>query len=120
MPPANKTPQAVQCCHELLAWLIPLLDQFPRHRRFTLGERLESGFLLILECLVEAAYSRDKQAALQQANRRLAVNRHLWRLAMELKVINLKRYEHGIRLMDDLGRQIGGWLRYKDRHEAPR
>ena len=36
------TPQAVEDCHQLLLWLIPLLDQFPRQRRFTLGERLAS------------------------------------------------------------------------------
>jgi hypothetical protein len=30
---------------------------------------------------------------------------HLWRLAYELQVIPIKRYEHGARLMDDLGRQ---------------
>lgn len=34
-------PQAVQSCHELLLWLIPQLDKFPRVRRFTLGERIE-------------------------------------------------------------------------------
>ena len=105
------TPQAVQACHELLAWLIPLLDDFPRSRRFTLGERLESGLLNVLEALVEAAFSHDKKPSLSRANRQLEVNRHLWRLALELKTINLKRYEHGIRQMDDIGRQIGGWLR---------
>ncbi|MDF0674573.1 MAG: hypothetical protein P0120_09615 [Nitrospira sp.] len=36
-------PQAVQSCHELLLWLIPQLDKFPRVRRFTLGERIEGG-----------------------------------------------------------------------------
>jgi hypothetical protein len=48
-------PQAVQSCHELLLWLIPQLDTFPRARRFTLGERLESGVLEVLGLLVEAA-----------------------------------------------------------------
>jgi hypothetical protein len=108
---SEAVPQAVQSCHELLAWLIPLLDSFPRVRRFTLGERLESGFLLVLESLVEAAYSRDKQAALQRANRQLSINRHLWRLAFELKVVAGKRYEHGARLIEGLGQQVGGWLR---------
>ena len=61
--------------------------------------------------LVDAAYSRTKQAVLKQANLRLAVTRHLWRLAQELQVVSTRRYEHGARLMDDLGRQIGGWLR---------
>ena len=112
-PAGDTTPRAVQACHELLAWLIPLLDHFPRSRRFTLGERLESRVLAVLEDLVEAAYSRerDKRPALQRANRQLSVCRHLWRLALELKVINLKRYEYGIKLMEDLGRQIGGWLK---------
>jgi hypothetical protein len=110
-PAGNTTPRAVQACHELLAWLIPLLDHFPRSRRFTLGERLESGLLAVLEDLVEAAYNRDRRPALLRANRQLAVCRHLWRLALELKVINLKRYEYGAKLMEDLGRQIGGWLK---------
>jgi hypothetical protein len=114
-PASDTTPRAVQACHELLAWLIPLLDQFPRARRFTLGERLESGLLAVLEDLVDAAYTADKRPALQRANRRLSVIRHLWRLALELKVINLKRYEYGAKLIEDLGRQIGGWLKSKGR-----
>ena len=36
---SDNTPHAVQSCHDLLLWLIPLLDKFPRSRRFTLGER---------------------------------------------------------------------------------
>ena len=110
----ESVPRAVQACHELLAWLIPLLDDFPRVRRFTLGERLETGLLAVLEDLVDVAYSRDKRVSLTRANRRLSITRHLWRLALELKVINLKRYEHGARLIDDLGRQIGGWLKFKE------
>ena len=91
----NSTPQAVQACHDLIRWLVPQLDKFPRNRRFTLGERLEQALLEVLELLVEAAYSRDKQAALQRANLRLEMARHLWRLAHELETISLKRYEHG-------------------------
>jgi hypothetical protein len=37
-PQHDRTPQAVRDCHELLAWMIPQLDRFPRSRRFTLGE----------------------------------------------------------------------------------
>jgi hypothetical protein len=72
----DRTPRAVQACHELLAWLIPLLDQFPRSRRFTLGERLESGLLAVLEALVEAAYSRDKRAALTRVRSKISIARH--------------------------------------------
>lgn len=42
----DTTPQAVLACHELLRWLIPHLDKFPRVRRFTLGERPEERWWL--------------------------------------------------------------------------
>ena len=48
-------PQAVQVCHELLLWVIPQLDRFPRARRFTLGERIEPGLLEVSESLVGVA-----------------------------------------------------------------
>lgn len=91
--------------------MIPQIDKFPRLRRFTLGERIEHLILDLLELLVEAAFSRSKRAPLQRANLRLEVLRHLWRSAHELQVIPARRYEHGARMMDDLGRQVGGWLR---------
>ena len=108
---SDKTPQAVQTCHELIRWLIPQLDKFPRLRRFTIGERLEQALLDVLELLLEAAFTRAKQHALQRANLRLEVTRHLWRLAHELEAVSTRRYTHGAGLMDGLGRQIGGWLR---------
>ena len=108
---SDTTPQAVQACHELIRWLIPQLDKFPRVRRFTLGERLERALLDVLELLLEAAYTRTKLPALQRANLRLEVARHLWRLTHELEVISTRRYAYGARLMDELGRQLGGWLR---------
>lgn len=117
MSPSN-VPQAVQACHELLLWLILQLDTFPRSRRFTLGERMEAGVLEVLERLVEAAYSRQKDQALAHANLRLEVVRHLWRVAHELKVVTTRKYEHGAKLLDDLGRQIGGWRRSRDSSQA--
>lgn len=105
-------PKSVQDCHDLLAWIIPVLDQFPRARRFTLGERLEEGLLDVLEMLSAAAYAQQKVEYLTKASHRLNRVVHLWRLANELKVISLKRYGYGARQMEDLGQQVGGWLRH--------
>ncbi len=105
----DTTPKAIEACHELLRWIIPHLDKFPRNHRFTLGERIESGLLDVLEALVAAAYSKDKRQDLNFANRRINVVRHLWRLAFELKIIALKAYQFGSERMVELGNQIGGW-----------
>lgn len=109
----DTSPQAVQSCHELLLWLIPQLDKLPRSRRFTLGDRLERVLLDVLEKLVDAAYSpvNVKKPLLARANLRLEMARHLWRLCHELKLISTRRYQYGAKLMDELGRQVGGWLR---------
>jgi len=103
------TPKAIEDAHALLAWMLPQIDKLPRARKFTLGGRIEDGLLFVLERLVEAAYSRDKKAALKAANLRLEVIRHLWRLAFESRGVAHKSWNHGAGLMVDLGRQIGGW-----------
>ena len=71
-------PRAVQDCHDLLRWLIPHLDKFPRARRFTLGERLETGLLDVLAELTDAAYRRDETPVLMatQKRRNLANTRY--------------------------------------------
>lgn len=73
---ADSTPQAVQACHALLCWGIPVVHAFPRAFRFTLGERLEQRLLTVLERLLEATYTRDKRALLGRANLELDVARH--------------------------------------------
>ena len=102
-------PRVIDDCHELLKWLIPLLDKFPRSRRFTLGERLESGLLAVLEECVDAAYSKHKRSQLHTANRRLSSVRHLWRLAFELQVIPRQRYLYGSQRLVNIGTQLGAW-----------
>ena len=105
----KNTTQAVESCHQLLVWIIPLLTQFPRSHRFTLGVRMEDYLLDVLENLLKATWQTNKKQQLAQANIQLEIARHLWRLCYELKIISTKRYEHGIRLMLGLGKQIGGW-----------
>jgi hypothetical protein len=106
-----ETPKVVQDCHQFLAWLIPQLDKFPRNRRFTLGERLESEMLEVLAATVSAAYSQHKQPLLERASQRISVAQHLWRLAYELKTIPSQRYRVGSEQLIGLGAQIGGWLK---------
>lgn len=115
MKQQNQTmPKAVEDCHELLAWIIPKLDQFPRNRRYTLGERIENGLLLVLENLIQAAYQKSQPTYLQTANLQLDVVRHLWRLSHTLQSITHQSYGQGAERFTELGRQIGGWRKQKE------
>ncbi len=72
----------------------------------------------ILELLVEAAYSQSKMELLKAANLKLEKLRYLIRLAKDLRAINIKAYGHAAKLIDGVGRSIGGWLKYTY-HEKP-
>jgi hypothetical protein len=115
----NAMPKVVEDCHELLAWIIPQLDHFPRNRRFTLGERIETGLLTVLEHLIMAAYQKAQTENLKIANLQLDVVRHLWRLSHTLEAISHKSYGQGSERLTELGRQIGGWNRYRETQGKP-
>lgn len=59
----------------------------------------------VLELLLEAALTRNEKLALQRANLRLELPRHLWGLAHELEAVSTRRYTHGANVLDELGRQ---------------
>lgn len=107
----SNLPKVVHDTRELLLWMIPHLDKLPKNRRYTLGEKLENRLLTIMETLVAAAYAGNKRSQLIQANLDLEVARQLWRLCYDFKGLSSKSYEHGGRLMIEIGQQIGGWLR---------
>ena len=56
-------PQAVDDCHKVLVWLVPMLDQFPKSRRYTLGSKLENEMLEVLEALLNATCSISRSGA---------------------------------------------------------
>lgn len=113
----HRTPQAVQACHDCLLWIVPQLDKFPRTRKYTLGNRIEVDMLDVLSQLLGAQYQRNNAHALAEANRSLAVIRHLWRLAFELKLIAIKQYRYGSELLLNLGTQIGAWHKHSAKPE---
>ena len=109
--PGRTNVAALEGCYQLVLWLIPILDNLPRRQKFQLGDRIETAALDILQTLIEAAYTKERQALLQKANLGLEQLRFWIRLAKDLQLLDFKRYEHAARLIDDLGRQVGGWLR---------
>ena len=96
---------------DLLVYLIPQLNKFPRDQKFVLGDRIESKLLAVQEDCLRAYYSRDKRGHLPEANLQLEVARHLVRLAHALKLFGNHTYGVLAEKMDAVGRMIGGWLK---------
>ena len=97
--------------YDLLAWLTPCVEKFPRPQRFILATRiLDSGFACHQQLIrARKVTGAERAEALLQADIELETLRLQWRLAHELRCVSTNQYEHGARLMDEVGRLLGAW-----------
>jgi len=103
---ARRTGAALETHRQFLLWLVPTVEKFPRSQKFLLGDRIQATALDVLEALIEATYSRDRRHHLLRANLGLEKLRHFFRLAVELKHLDNRRYEHADRSLDEIGRLV--------------
>ena len=108
---ARKTGPALEAMYQFVAWLVPAVEKFPRSHKFVIGDRIETTALDCLERLIEATNAKSREASLARANLGLDKLRFLFRLAYDLKLVDLRRFEHAAREIDAVGRLIGGWTR---------
>jgi hypothetical protein len=106
---ARRTGPALEAHYRFLLWLIPAVEKFPRSQKFLLGDRIQTTALDVLEALIDATYTRDRQARLAQANLGVEKLRFLFRLTTGLRLLDIRRQEHAARQLDEIGRMIGGW-----------
>ena len=97
--------------YRFMLWLVPAIEGLPRSQKFMLGDRIQSTALVVLEALIEATYSRSRERQLAEANLGLEKLRILFRLAKDLRHLDLRRYEHAARAIDEVGRMVGGWMK---------
>ena len=97
--------------YDLLLWLIPQAQKFPRIHRFGLGERVVRLALDFQETLIAAGLSASekRREALLQADVQLAKLRQLLRLCKDLELFNIGQYEHAAGMLVEIGRLLGGW-----------
>src|SRR5580693_9487145 len=54
--------------YDLILWSCHHTGRFPRNHRFVLGERLERNLYDLLETLIQAKYSRQRQGLLEKGS----------------------------------------------------
>ena len=108
---SKRTGAAVEAHYQFLLWLLPTVEKFPRSHKFTLGDRIETTALNVLETLIEATYTKERADALRRGNLGIEKLRLLIQLAADLRLLDRRRYEHAARALDDTGRLIGGWMK---------
>lgn len=97
--------------YDLVLWSCQHISRFPRNHRFVLGERLERNLYELLETLIQARYTRERQPLLVRANLILEVMRFQVRLAKDLQCLRVNSYGHAAKAIDEIGQLVGGWIK---------
>ena len=97
--------------YDLIRWLIPATVKFPRQQRFVVAEAVQRTVLLFQEQLIEATHAPQPKPILHQADVTLIKLRFYLRLCRDLELFGLGQYEHVARMVNEVGRLLGGWIK---------
>ena len=99
--------------YDLLTWLLPKAESFPRLYRRTVVQRLMDAALDFQEALFEAQSQggSTRQRHLRTADAALNKVRLYLRLAHRWRWLNDGQYRHVSKMVAELGRMLGGWIK---------
>jgi len=85
----------------------------PKQDRYTIWQRAENLILDVIEGILLASrtYKGEKAAVLEKTSVKLDFLRVFLRLMKEVQTIDNKRYAALQASVDEIGRQLGGWLK---------
>jgi hypothetical protein len=99
--------------YDLLHWLLPKSERFPKVYRSTVTQRLMAAALDLQESLLLAQAYRDKIRLrhLREADAHLSKVRLYLRLVHQWGWLSVGQYEHVSRMVAEIGRLLGGWIK---------
>ena len=105
--------------YDLLRWLLPRCEEFPKTQRFVLTKRLQDATLDFQETIVMANARRGRARLddLQSADGHLNKLRLYLRIAHEEGWLSSGQYAHVSRMVQEIGALLGGWIKQTSRQK---
>lgn len=102
--------------YDLLTWLLPQCERFPKSQRFVVTQRLQAAALDFQEALFEANahMGTARLDRLRTADAHLNKLRLYLRLSRQWNWLSSGQYEHVSRMVASVGRLLGGWIKQTD------
>jgi four helix bundle protein len=96
---------------DLLTWLLPVTNNFPRAHRHTFTQRLLDAAFDLRERLEEANHRRgaERVRRLELADEALEKVRLYVRLAARWEWLTKGQYQHVAAMLTEIGKLLGGW-----------
>lgn len=86
-------------------------DSMSKKCRYSLGDKIDTRFLDVLELLSIAEYQgkQEKLPTLERALRGIGILKFLLRVAWEVRALDNNKYATLSEKLDVAGKQVGGW-----------
>lgn len=95
----------------LAVYLYTALRQFPKSERHVLSQEIRQTLWSLLRLTIVCNKRYYKKTTLQDLDAELDLLRSQVRLAKDLQYLPFRKYEILSRLIDEIGRMIGGWMK---------
>ena len=91
-----------------------LIFKFPKHERYTLGEKIENSILEAIEILILAnqASKYEKEKILLKANSKIELLKILFRISLNCEIMKSREYLEMENKLQETGKMTQGWIKY--------
>lgn len=91
-----------------------LIFKFPKHERYSLGEKIENSILEAIEILILANQSSkyEKEKILLKANSKIELLKILFRISLNCKIVDGREYLGMESRLQEIGKMAQGWIKY--------
>ena len=97
---------------EMIQYGYAALRQFPKSERHVMAAEIRESMYRVLRLVIVTNRRYHKKTALQDLDAELDMLRSMIRVARELTFLPFRKYEIWARHLAEIGRMIGGWLRW--------
>ncbi|OGZ19488.1 MAG: hypothetical protein A3F95_00990 [Candidatus Nealsonbacteria bacterium RIFCSPLOWO2_12_FULL_39_31] len=89
------------------------MPDFPKDSKYTLGSKIDSLFLEVVEEIINASNSdkAEKQIFLRIASTKLDLLKFFLQISWEIKCLDNKKYILLSEKLNEIGRMLGGWIK---------
>jgi len=100
-----------QRVYDLMIYLFPIIDRFPKYEKFVLCTQIKNCVLEIARKIIRANKSRNKRPLMYDIDVSIEEFRMLIRFSHNRKYLSHKSYEETSKRVNEIGRLLGGWLK---------
>lgn len=96
---------------DMMEYAYIALRQYPKSEKFVLAADTKQCMYELMRLIIRANKKYYKKTTLQDIDIELEHLRYLVRMAQRLEFLPFKKYEIWSRMLDEIGRMVGGWIK---------